>query len=569
MAQFRTFADLKTEVLAKAGEPTNGNSAYDSLALTYLNKAHQAIVGGGSIFNLNVDEPWTWARNKHSIILELQPAYTTGAVIAVNGSRAITFTSPPSASLEGWYIQFQNDPTVYKLSQHTAASASATLDSSCNLESGTVTFRAFKLEYEIQPTYIIVDSNNDKIDLIESGSTEQTVTLTHGAYTPDEFIAHIVIKLNALPSAVTYSGSYDSVTRLFTITSDLAGGLVFKLLGATGTNRKRSALPSLGLDRLDYTGAGTYNSTYIIGGVSRIIEPFKVFKQKCKDPFIYSDDLVNMELDFPLWNVKEKIPTKFAKIAETNDGVITVRFNSYPAESMRVEIGWIPLPKDAQNNDASIPIIPRKDIDCLIHAASAWILCDKEDTKFKDMLDLAGKQLEAMQKKNRSEMRRTDRNFGQIIPRADMANVRPEFQYGYEFSGGGTTPETTSFPVMRKITKTYADFAAAATSFSLTGYSLPGSRGLFAVLIKHSVAFSGGSISALVIDVGITGDETRFINGFDVMQAVSTTAQESVILFYYPGADTDIIIRARSTGDNLNALTAGSVDVYLQEIGAS
>lgn len=802
MSQFRTSADIKTEILEKAGEPTNGNSAYESLALTYLNKAHQAIVGGGSLFSLVVDENWAWARAKHPIILELEPAIS-GSVTVTNGSRSITFANAPAASVQGWHFKVDNEPTVYKIAQHTAASTAATLDSSYVGDSGVVAFKAFKLDYILEPTYIIVDSRNDKIDISEvDPSVQQTVTLTHGTYTPSEYIAHIVALLNALPSIIVYSGSYDPVSRQFSITSDLNGGAVFRLLGATGTNRKRSALPSLGLDRLDYTndalipfpgqvftqdfssdvgftydntkvefvggvvrqknltptnatfraslntypfdgiwgngvltaslvgsptvdaigkfgnsinlkgdtlkylsypalgnadsnqtgtiefwykpnysgaptsqktivsihkagtvnnrihvehasssgalqfrandsgggsifsnnlatwsptagqwyhfsvnydittgasrvfvdgvqsggtgtgtgtralptdavlvfgtdeftnttsdgsyddiivystvqrtanftpptapyleyiyagstvvlppfsymGAGallevndydvqetnnphyivgglywngsawvasdgsyaqanisavvlanltslavedaltiivkvvfpdqniqasvdlisvtatgqkhspdTYTSTYIIGGISRLIAPFKIFVKNCRDPFIYSTDVTNMELDYPLHSVKQATPVRFARIEETNDGLITIRFNSYPAEKIRVEIPWIPVPHDLQDNDASIPLIPRKDIDCLIHAAAAFIMFDKEDSKFKDMLELAGAALAAMQKKNRSEMRRTDATFGEIIPRQDyITNRRRELRYGYE-----------------------------------------------------------------------------------------------------------------------------------------
>lgn len=433
MSQFRTITDIKTEVLQKAGEPTNGNSSYETLALTYLNKAHHALIAGGSIFNLIVDEAWTWARSKYPMILELQPAYITGTITATEGSRTITFSDAPASSLQYWYVQFQQDATVYRIAQHTAASTSATLDSAFLDSSGTYNFKVMKLDYTLAPTYIVIDSSNDKLDLIEAGTTEQTISLTHGAYTPPELIAHVVTLLNALIGTVTYTGTYDTIARTFTLTSDLNGGAVFKLTGATGTNRRRSTLPSLGFDRLDYTGAATYTSAYIVGGISRLIEPFKVYKQKCKDPFIYSNDPINMELDYPLWCIREAFPTMFCKVGESNEGTVTVRFNSYPKEKMRVEINWIPVPIDLQDNTASYPLIPRKDIDILIHMATAMILFDKEDSKFTDTLKLAGDGLTMMMKKNRSEMRRTDRNFGQIIPREDyIYTARRALRYGYD-----------------------------------------------------------------------------------------------------------------------------------------
>lgn len=436
MSQFRTCADILDEVLEKSGEPTNGNSAFETLALTYLNKAHHAILGGGNIFSLKVDESWTWARAKYPMILELEPA-VTGTATCTNGSRTITFSSGPSSALQYWYIKFDGDPTVYRVAQHTAASTSGTLDSQFLDTSGALTYTAFKLDYTVMPTYIIVDSSSDKIDIIESGSTEQTATLTHGSYTPTEYVAHWVTILNALPGTVTYTGAYDTVLRTFTITSDLNGGAVFKLQGATGTNRKRSALPSLGLDRLDYTSTlasttGTYASAYIINGVSRLIEPFKIYKQQLKDPFIYSTDPINMELDYPLWGIREMVPTRFSRVGESNDGSITIRFNAYPSEKMRVEVQFVPLPIDLQDNAASIPLIPRTDIDILIHAATCYIMFDKEDSKFKDMLDLTEKQLMAMEKKNRSLLRRTGTSFGQIDPRADYVSPRGNLRYGYD-----------------------------------------------------------------------------------------------------------------------------------------
>ncbi len=431
MSQFRTTADCKLEVLEKAGEPTNGNSNYEAQAMTYLNKAHQVIVGGGSIFSLKVDEPWVWARAKYPMILELQPA-VTGSATMTEGSRDVTFSVAPSSSVQYWYIKFANDKTVYRIAQHTAAAVAAKLDSSYLGASGSVSYTAFKLDYTVMPTFLIVDSSNDKLDLVESGSTEQTITLTHGSYTPTEYIAHIVTLLNALPGTVTYTGSYDTVGRLFTLTSDLNAGAVFKLLGATGTNRRRSALPALGLDRLDFSGAGTYTSTYIINGVSRLIEPFKVYVQHCKDPFIYSADPVGMELDYPLWDVKERIPDRFCRVGESNDGCMTVRFNAYPKEKMRVEIMFVPLPHDLQDNAASVPLVPRVDIDTLIHAAACFIMFDKEDTKFADTLNLVGAQLAAMEKKNRSMLRRTGTNFGAIQPRQDYVNRRGPLRYGYD-----------------------------------------------------------------------------------------------------------------------------------------
>lgn len=432
MSQFRTVADLKTEVLTKAGEPTNGNSAYDTLAMTYLNKAHQVIVGGGSIFSLKVDEPWKWAEHRYPIILELQPAVSTGTVTFTQNSRTITFSSAPTASVEGWYVKGANDRSVYRITQHTAASTAATIESGYMEASGAKTYKCFKLDYDIMPTYIVVDSRNDKLDFIEVGTTVITATLTHGTYTPAEYIAHVVVKLNLAGTSPNYSGSYDTVLKLFTLSSTLGSSKLFKLAGATGTNRRRSALPSLGLDLLDTSSTASYVSSYIIGGISRLVAPFKIFANKLTgDPFIYGMDPVNMELEYPLCDVQERIPTHFAYLREDNEGARSVHFNTYPKDLMKVEIPWVPIPIDLQANDASYPLIPRVDIDVLIHAAAAFILFDKEDTKFGDVMKLVEAQLNAMEKKNRSEQFRTSQYFGQQIVRGDYVKRRGPLRYGY------------------------------------------------------------------------------------------------------------------------------------------
>ena len=104
MAQFRTTADLLDEVLQKAGEPTNGNSPYESIALTYINKVHQAVVGGGNIFSVKVDEAWTWARAKNPVVMELQPAITFGTVSVTANDVNITFSDAPAISVAGWHF---------------------------------------------------------------------------------------------------------------------------------------------------------------------------------------------------------------------------------------------------------------------------------------------------------------------------------------------------------------------------------------------------------------------------------------------------------------------------------
>lgn len=566
MAQFRTTADILDEILQKAGEVTNGNSPYESLALTYANKVHHAIIGGGNIFNIDVNEPWVWARSRFPIVLELQPAYVSGTITCTQDDINVTFSDAPSTSVEGWHFQVGGCSTVYKITQHTGGLAQAVIDSSFVDASGSYNFRVFKLDYEITPAYMYVDNSNDKIDFQETAATTLSTTLVHGSYTPGNLLNHVIAKLGAVGTAA-YGGSYDTVLQSFNVTASVS----FKMLAATGPNKKRSSLPLLGFDQLDQTGAQTYTSTYTPNQVSRLIEPFKLFNFDRglgydSEPFIYSTDPIKMQEDYPISQTRQRVPDRFVRIMEENDGTVWVRFNAYPANKTKTLIDWIPQPIDLQDNAASVPQLPRTDIDTLIHGAAAFIAFDKEDTKWEGFVSLTKAGIEAMNKKNRSLLFHTGETFAQQVPRLDLASKRRLFNYGYTISGGtqSSTAGVTSAFILS--TLTYNQFQTAGTTATVTARNLPGNRSLMGLIVKHSAVFAGAGLSAVVLDVGISGDPTKFINGFSLTQPVSATAQDSSTLLYYPATSTGIQVRVTSTGGNLSALTQGSVDIYFQEV---
>lgn len=569
MAQFRTTADILDEILQKAGEPTNGNSPYESLAVTYANKVHHAIIGGGNIFNLDVDEPWVWARSKQPIVLELQPAYTSGSITFTNNDVNFVFSDAPSTSLEGWHIQASGKSTVYKITNHTAASTSAQLDSSFIDDSGVYTFRAFKLDYEILPTYMYVDSFTDRVEFQETASATLTASLTHGAYTPQTLISHVAAAVDAA-GGNSYTGTWDSVLKTFMISrSSTTAGTFFNLLGLSGGQRRRSVLPLIGFDRVDYTGNQTYTSSYTPNSISRMIEPFKLFTSELSyQPFVYSTDPIKMQEDYPIAQVKQKVPDRFCRITEEADGTIWVRFNSYPKFKTKVSIDWIPTPIDLQDNVASKPELPRSDLDVLIHGAAAYIAFDKEDSKWEGFLNLCKSGLQAMQKKNRALLLRTGETFGQIVPRADLDAKLRKFNFGYTLNTSGSTASQTtaeSTQAMISVTMSYTQFQTASTVSTVTARTLPANRSLFALIVKHSSPFTGASITNVIVDVGISGDPTKFINAFDVDQATAASAQDSSMVLYYPALATPINVRMTSTGANLSALAQGTVVLHFQE----
>lgn len=441
MSQFRTTADYVTAVLRRAGEPTNGNSSFTDDALTYLNKLHHIVLAGGSVFNTDVDDTWTWARARFPLILELLPAVTDGSVSLTQGSQSGTFSVAPTQSVQGWHIQAKSNPNTlsgdreyYKIIQHTANSTAFQIDSQYVGGTGSgIIYNCFKLDYELVPSYLYVDSTNDKINFFDLAvQTQLTATLTHGSYTPAELATHAAARIT-IPSAATWTGSYDDTTRKFTLTSDLSGGATRQgFLGASGTDQGRSALALLGFDDLDTAASNTaaLTSAYILGGISRLIEPVRVFRTW--DSTVDCVDNIKMAEEYPLTDTRMGLPTKFARMWEDGAGRIVVRFNKYPQYLTKLEFEYVGIPRDLQNNAASLPLIPRKYSDLLEYGAASFISMDKEDDKAVAFAQLAGKQLEAMQRNNRAELYKAGKNFGEMVPRLDMTyNRRQRLRYGY------------------------------------------------------------------------------------------------------------------------------------------
>ena len=66
-------------------------------------------------------------------------------------------------------------------------------------------------------------------------------------------------------------------------------------------------------------------------------------------------------------------------------------------------------------------------------------------------------------------------------------------------------------PAWIKVTKTFADFAAAATSNTITLFTLPAKGLIHEVFAKHTVQFGGGSLTAYTMRVGVPGNDGKVI----------------------------------------------------------
>lgn len=438
MAQYRSTADILDLALQKAGEVTNGNSPYESQALNYLNRVHHAIVAGGTIpigkdTTVEIDEVWPWSRSKRPLIIELQPKHDTGTVTLTQGSEAGVFSSAPSSSLVGYHFKVEGREEVFKIASHTAANTAFELDAAYPDDSGSgLSFRAFKLDYELVPSYIVIDSSNDKFEFKKtSGGSILTASLTHGSYTPSALATHVAAQATTAASGPTITGSYSSITKLFSFVSDGAGSTTFIPQFASGTNAKVSVHRALGFDDNDIAAALTHTSTYVLGGMSRMIEPFKLHKGTGHEGSVFSIDAESFQRHYPLSSVAEGFPDRCSIIHENSDGIISVRFNAYPAYRTRIEIEHVKVPQDLKDNASSIPLVPRKHVDVLEDAATFYIMLDKSDDRASTYAGLMQGKLKAMISQNRGAQVRMGKHFGQIIPREEKLTKRRKLSFGY------------------------------------------------------------------------------------------------------------------------------------------
>jgi len=126
-------------------------------------------------------------------------------------------------------------------------------------------------------------------------------------------------------------------------------------------------------------------------------------------------------------------------------------------------------------------------------------------------------------------------------------------------------PANQALPKWTKYTVAATAFTAAAATEDVALFSLPARGSIHQVVLKHTTAFSGGTLSAMTISVGIVGTLTKYSAAFDVFQATGDTAFSFNDI---PGVEdfgsvTSIRAAATATGDTLDNVGTGAVDIWV------
>tara|TARA_Y100000310_G_scaffold345703_1_gene468510 strand:+ start:442 stop:1410 length:969 start_codon:yes stop_codon:yes gene_type:complete len=129
VANYTTAQDLVNDILFRAGEPTDGTSDFDTVALQYLNRAYHAIWAGGSELVPTVNETWWWLRKDAQGTIILNPVLSGGTANVTHNSATVTLSAQVDNAVSGRFFKSDDHADVFLISTHTASTVGLTLDS--------------------------------------------------------------------------------------------------------------------------------------------------------------------------------------------------------------------------------------------------------------------------------------------------------------------------------------------------------------------------------------------------------------------------------------------------------
>lgn len=186
MAVYSTTSELLTLLQQEVGDVSPSSATLTRL-LNLLNSVYTEVLEGGGVLNENRDE----AQKTNPAVFSWMPR-TKEAIIAlpkvdlnievVNGSATITLGTIPTESIADYRALI--DGTYYTILTHTAASATATVDSTVIAATGTYTAFYWKVNYALATANIcrpldkpiIMTEKESKLDIIPIEALSDNVT---------------------------------------------------------------------------------------------------------------------------------------------------------------------------------------------------------------------------------------------------------------------------------------------------------------------------------------------------------------------------------------------------------
>ena len=120
MGNFTTFADLRADILKRAGE-----DPADPAGDFYDAAGRQLVRGAYEVYNAH---PFLFLRKSPPGSFRTLAALTDGTVSLTQDSDTVTFSSPPAASVAGRKLLATGGSEYYRITTHVAGGATAVLD---------------------------------------------------------------------------------------------------------------------------------------------------------------------------------------------------------------------------------------------------------------------------------------------------------------------------------------------------------------------------------------------------------------------------------------------------------
>lgn len=149
----RTGRDCINAALRFSGELTDVGiqaSEYRESALYYMNRIYKAIMSGSNEFEIEMDEPFSWARSPQSGVITLEPSVSVGMTLTSGDINGV-FSVIPTVSYEGWWIKLDGWEDMFRIVDHNAGQTNFQIDSPWTDDTGTYTVGLYKTDYETVP----------------------------------------------------------------------------------------------------------------------------------------------------------------------------------------------------------------------------------------------------------------------------------------------------------------------------------------------------------------------------------------------------------------------------------
>lgn len=118
-------------------------------------------------------------------------------------------------------------------------------------------------------------------------------------------------------------------------------------------------------------------------------------------------------------------------------------------------------------------------------------------------------------------------------------------------------------PTWSKYSLTFATLSAATTTAAGTLFNAQPNECIHAYRVKTSTVFAGTSLTSVSFDLGITGIAAKYVDGYLLSDAVTTTSQALSNDIDVFDATTAVTWQAVGVGANLSALSTGSMTIWV------